>query len=128
MSTHSTGSSTRSTGTVDVEVADLPATIHAFLAAHDARRTDTALSTLALGAVVVDEGRTHRGTEQVLEFLREAGTRFTYTSELVGAQRVDEAHWVTTHHLEGDFPGGTADLRYRFTLHDGLITELVIAP
>jgi hypothetical protein len=27
-----------------------------------------------------------------------------------------------------DFPGGTVDLRYRFTLADGLITELVIAP
>ena len=31
-------------------------------------------------------------------------------------------------HLEGDFPGGVVDLRYKFTLTDDLISELVIAP
>jgi hypothetical protein len=29
---------------------------------------------------------------------------------------------------EGDFPGGVAELRYRFTLDGDLIEELVIAP
>ncbi|WP_432562554.1 hypothetical protein [Kineococcus sp. SYSU DK003] len=46
----------------------------------------------------------------------------------MGTERLDEQHWVTTHLLEGDFPGGRAELRYRFTLQDDLITELVIAP
>jgi hypothetical protein len=32
------------------------------------------------------------------------------------------------HHLEGDFPGGVADLHFRFTLRDGLISRLVIEP
>ncbi|WP_432537083.1 nuclear transport factor 2-like protein [Kineococcus arenarius] len=120
--------STPDTDPTSVRIDHLPATVRAFLAAHDAREAGAALRTFAPGAVVVDDGRTHRGPEQVLEFLRDAGTRFTYTSELVGAQRVDDAHWVTSHHLVGDFPGGTADLRYRFALEDDLITELVIAP
>jgi hypothetical protein len=30
--------------------------------------------------------------------------------------------------LEGTFPGGVADLQYRFVLRDGRIAELVIAP
>ena len=33
-----------------------------------------------------------------------------------------------TNHLEGDFPGGTVDLRYRFVLRDDLISRLDIAP
>jgi hypothetical protein len=31
-------------------------------------------------------------------------------------------------HLEGNFPGGVVDLRYRFVVVDDLISELVIAP
>jgi hypothetical protein len=33
-----------------------------------------------------------------------------------------------TNHLEGDFPGGVVDLRYRFLLADNLIADLEIAP
>jgi hypothetical protein len=35
---------------------------------------------------------------------------------------------VAVNHLEGDFPGGVADLAYRFTMDCDLIAELVIAP
>ncbi len=31
-------------------------------------------------------------------------------------------------HLEGDFPGGGVDLRYRYTLENGRIVRLTIAP
>ena len=44
------------------------------------------------------------------------------------AQQVDDAHWIATNRLEGDFPGGRADLSYRFALEADLIAELVIAP
>jgi hypothetical protein len=32
------------------------------------------------------------------------------------------------HHLEGDFPGGSVDLRYQYTIRGGLISALTIAP
>ena len=67
-------------------------------------------------------------TQEVLGFLRHGVGEFTYTIELVGAERTDDAHWVAVNRLEGTFPGGVAELRYRFTLADDLITELVIAP
>lgn len=60
-------------------------------------------------------------------FLRDAGAEFTYTTEQIGTRRVDDDHWVVTLRLEGTFPGGVADLDYRFTLRDGLVAELVIA-
>ncbi len=107
---------------------ELPAAVREYLAAHLADDVDIALRSFRADAVVVDEGRTYRGTEQIRGFLRDAGSEFTYTTELTGAERIDEAHWIAVHHLEGDFPGGVADLRYRFTTAGGLIAELVIAP
>ncbi|MGY1883885.1 nuclear transport factor 2 family protein [Blastococcus sp. SYSU DS0753] len=106
----------------------LPAPIRGYLAAHDARDADAALRAFTPTAVVVDEGITYRGTEEIRGFLTKAGAEFTYTTALVGAQRVDSAHWIAVNHLEGDFPGGAVDLRFRFTMDGDRITELVIAP
>jgi hypothetical protein len=111
-----------------IEPARLPATIRSFLAAHTAREADTAVRAFTAAPVVVDEGRTCRGTEEVLGFVRAGGGDHTYTTELVGAERIDDVHWVAVNRLEGDFPGGVAELRYRFTLDGDLIEELVIAP
>ncbi|MGY1722162.1 nuclear transport factor 2 family protein [Blastococcus sp. SYSU DS0533] len=106
----------------------LPAPIRGYLAAHAARDVDTALRAFAPTAVVVDEGQSYRGTDGIRRFLSEAGAQFSYTTTLVGAERTDDAHWVAVNHLEGDFPGGVADLRYRFVVDGDRITELVIAP
>lgn len=111
-----------------IDPTQLPATIRAYLAAHAAKEADAAARTFDPEAAVVDEGRTFRGAEQVREFLHTAGGQYTYTTELVAAERVDEQQWVAVNRLEGDFPGGLVELRYRFTLVDDLITELVIAP
>ena len=100
-----------------IDPTELPATIRGYLAAHAARDTDAAIEAFSPDAVVVDQGRTFRGTDEVLDFLRSAGAEFSYTTELVGAQRIDDEHWVAANHLEGDFPGGVADLD--LPLHDG---------
>lgn len=105
----------------------LPTTVRDFLAAHVVRDADAASPFLAADAVIVDQGETFRGREQVYAFLRDAGSEFEYTTEQIGARRVDDAHWVVVLRLEGTFPGGVAELDYRFTLHDELVTELVIA-
>ena len=111
----------------DLQSDPLPTTVSAFLAAHVVRDADTASSFLAEDVVVVDQGETFRGREEVHAFLRDAGSEFEYTTEQIGARRVDDDHWVVTLRLEGTFPGGVAELDYRFTLRDDLITELVIA-
>ena len=103
-----------------------PAIIRQYLAAHAARDVDTASQAFRSDAVIVDQGRTFRGTDEVLEFLRHAGAEFSYTTELVDLAPVDDGHWVATNHLEGDFPGGVADLTYRFTIDGDRITELTI--
>ncbi|MBZ2194613.1 hypothetical protein [Occultella gossypii] len=111
-----------------IQPAQLPAVVGGYLAAHAAHEAGTALRSFAPTAVVVDEGQTFRGTDEILGFLRNAGAEFTYTTELIGAERLDDARWVATNRIEGDFPGGIAELNYGFTVVDDLITRLVIAP
>ena len=105
-----------------------PSVVSAFLAAAGAHDVDRTLPTLTPDAVVVDDGRTYRGPEEIAGWLRRSASEYSYTSTLTGIERLDDAHWVTTSHLEGDFPGGVVDLRYRFTLRGDQITEVVIAP
>ncbi|GAA2218989.1 hypothetical protein GCM10010413_06440 [Promicromonospora sukumoe] len=105
----------------------LPATVRDFLTAHIAYDADTASSFLTEDAVIVDQDQTFRGREVVHAFLRDAGSEFEYTTEQIGARRVDDTHWVVTLRLEGTFPGGIAELDYRFALRGALVAELVIA-
>ncbi|HEX7308527.1 nuclear transport factor 2 family protein [Lentzea sp.] len=105
----------------------LPATLRDFFTAHVVHDADVSSSFLTDDAVIVDQDETFRGREETHAFLRDAGTEFEYTTEQIGAHRVDDTHWVVTVRLEGDFPGGVAELDYRFALRDDRIAELVIA-
>jgi len=107
---------------------NLPTVITAYLSAHEVRDVEPALVCLTDDAVVVDEGHTYRGKPEIRDWLARAGAEYTYTTDLVATQRVDDRRYVAVHHLEGDFPGGAVDLRFRFTLRDNHIAELVIEP
>lgn len=106
----------------------LPATITTYLTAHQHRDAATALMTFTTGAVVTDEGRTYRGHDEIADWLRNAASGYTYTMEFVGATRSDDTQLDVVQHLEGNFPGGVADLHFRFTLDGELISRLVIEP
>ncbi|MEE1731704.1 MULTISPECIES: nuclear transport factor 2 family protein [Streptomyces] len=109
------------------EPAELPTAISGYLVAHTARDTAAALATLAADAAVTDEGRTYRGHAEIGQWLTGAASEYTYTTELLGAQRTDADRWTVTQRLEGDFPGGLVDLRFQFALGGhGLIEQLVI--
>ena len=107
---------------------DLPDVLAAHLAAHEARDASRELECYADDAVVTDEGRTYRGLAEIRSWLSRAASEYTFTSELTAVRQDDDTHWTAVRHLEGDFPGGVVDLRYRYTLHGDHITELVIAP
>lgn len=87
-----------------------------------------AVTTFATDAHVRDEGIDHHGRDAVLGWLTGAASEFTYTTSYVGQSQEEPDRWTIGARLEGDFPGGVADLRFRFTLRDGLISDLVIAP
>lgn len=107
---------------------ELPAVVTTYLTAHRARDAETAIRTFAADAVVTDEGRTHRGQEEIRAWLGSAAGGYTFTTEFTGATRIGEAHVDVVQHLEGDFPGGVVDLHFRFTLDGTAISRLVIEP
>ncbi|MFG2064853.1 nuclear transport factor 2 family protein [Micromonospora sp. NPDC048871] len=108
--------------------AELPAVITAYLSAHEARDTETAVRAFAVDAVVTDEGHTYRGREEIRAWLTNSGSRYTYSTDFVGAHRIGAAQFDVLQHLEGNFPGGSADLHYRFTLAGTSIIRLTIEP
>lgn len=105
----------------------LPDTITTFMTALDARQVDRALATLTTDAVVTDEGHDHAGHDMIGTWIATAASEYTYTTEFTGATTT-EAGVDVGRHLEGDFPGGVADLTYRFTLDGTLISRVVIEP
>ncbi|MCK0173810.1 nuclear transport factor 2 family protein [Mycolicibacterium sp. F2034L] len=106
----------------------LPEVVETYLAAHRSGDQSTALKTFTPDAVVVDEGRTHRGTQEIAGWMRAAASEYTYTTEFVSATTSGASSVDVLQHLAGDFPGGQADLHFRFTLDGALIARLVIEP
>ncbi|MEP9365210.1 nuclear transport factor 2 family protein [Nocardioides sp. CN2-186] len=113
----------------NTHTAQLPATIRAYLGAQEARDADAALALLSPGAVISDVGESFSGQDGLRRFVTEAGAEFTVVTTITGVRRDGDA-WVVGHHLEGDFPGGTANLDYRFALAGELIEriDIVLAP
>ncbi len=112
----------------EISPEQLPEAINTYLAAHHARDFDTAVSYYTDDATVIDEGRPYHGPGQIRDWLQRSAREYTYTIKLTGAQKVDNERYVAIHHVEGNFPGGVVDLRFRFTLRDGSISQLAIEP
>ena len=105
-----------------------PDVIRRYLEAHDRRDADASLSAFAPDAHVLDDGQDYYGLEAIRDWLARASTEFTYTRTFLDAGPEAPNHWLVRNRLEGNFPGGVVDLRYRFTLVDGLIADLAIVP
>ena len=97
--------------------------------ARDADRDIDALVALfADDATVVDEGETRHGTVEIRAWQIGPASRYTYTTVVLGTVAVEPDRYVVTGRLTGNFPGGTAELRWDFTVAGGRIRRLVIAP
>lgn len=112
----------------DLATIDVPDAVRRYLRAHTAGDLSGAAATFTPDATVTDDGGTHRGRSAITEWLGRTSGEYSYTTTLVGAEREGGDRCTVTQHLEGDFPGGTVDLHYRFTLDQGLISRLNIAP
>lgn len=100
----------------------LPGVIERYQRAHDAGDTSAALAAFTASAVVVDDGHTARGHDEIRDWLSRSSSEFTWTRTLIEASSTGPGKWLIAQNLVGDFPGGTVDLRYEFTLDDELIT------
>lgn len=109
----------------------LPDTVKTFMTALDAREVGPVLATLTTDAVVTDEGHDFEGHDEIGAWVANAAAEYTYTTSFTGATVLERQTGTAVdvgQHLEGDFPGGVADLHYRFTLNGALISRVVIEP
>lgn len=106
--------------------ATLPAPVVAYLDAHDEKRYVDVAALFAPGATVLDDGKTYKGIEAIRAWSERSSAEYTYTSTRIGQRTADGGQMVVRVRLDGNFPGGTVVLRYRFTLHAGLIADLAI--
>ena len=95
------------------------------LQAADARDPEASRRFAETGRVL-DEGKTYGGRSEIRRWREELLGRFTYTTTVTGSEPVGDAQYRVTVRVVGDFPGGTADLTYDFTLDGDLIADLKI--
>jgi hypothetical protein len=107
---------------------ELPAVIAAYQHSHDRHDTDATIATFSADATVVDDGRSYTGTDEIRSWLERTASEYTYTRTLTGVEDHGGGAYTVSNRLDGNFPGGHVDLRYRFELHDERIRSLQIAP
>jgi uncharacterized protein (TIGR02246 family) len=106
----------------------LPDVISRYFAAQSARDFDTLVTLFADDGVVVDEGQTRRGRNEIRAWRENVASVYEYTTDVVELTAAGNGQYAARVHLEGNFPGGTVDLRYRFTIDHDTISRLEIAP
>ncbi len=109
-------------------MATLPESVQRYLDVAGEGDTATLLGCFTSDAVVHDEGQTFHGHDEIRRWRETVTSRFTYTVTVLGSEELNPDEWVVPVRLDGNFPGGTARLRFRLTLRDGLISQLTIAP
>ena len=120
---------TRSNAFLPYDTRTLPPAVVRYLSAQDdTSDRQSVVDVFASNARVTDEGITYKGQEAIRGWLTTAATEFTYTTTLIGQRSDEPDQWSVHARIEGDFPGGVADLGFQFSIFGGEITELSISP
>jgi len=103
----------------------LPSPLDAYFNANARFDLDEMLATFDDDAIVRDEKRTHRGTDAIRAWIREA----TIANRAIAAPRIiqsdEHGHHVTAD-VAGTFPGSPVSLTFHFRLSGDCIAELEI--
>ena len=92
------------------------------------RDIESIVGLFAEDAIVIDERDERRGTTEIRAWQTGAASKFTYTTEVRDSEALGPDRYLVTGRLTGNFPGGTADLKWDFTIAGPQITRLTIAP
>jgi ketosteroid isomerase-like protein len=103
----------------------LPKPVTNYLAAVEAKDTDTLALCFAEDALVHDEGRDYRGLDAIKSWKQETQTKYKYRMEPLDVSVSGKTVKLRAR-LTGDFPGSPVDLDYTFTLANDKITSLEI--
>jgi hypothetical protein len=101
---------------------NIPAAVQLFFTAHD---EDSIAEAFTAGAVVRDEGHTHRGRQAIRAWRIAARAQYQFVAEPFEALSQDDIVTVRAR-VSGNFPGSPVVLDYRFQLADARIARLEI--
>ncbi|GCE29734.1 hypothetical protein KDA_52180 [Dictyobacter alpinus] len=90
------------------------------------RNTNALVALFSDEAVVVDESQTYHGPEGIRGWREGAASMYQYTTQVLDTRSLDAKSYLVAGRLTGNFPGGTAELQWRFIINDGLIDRLEI--
>jgi ketosteroid isomerase-like protein len=107
---------------------NLPEVISRYFERDADRDIDSIVDLFADDATVIDEGEERQGTAEIRAWQTGAASKYTYKTEITATKALGSDRYLVTGRLTGNFPGGTADLNWDFTIADQHITQLVIAP
>src|SRR5215204_2926271 len=105
---------------------DISPVIADYMDAHVERNSELGVPLFWSDATVTDEAATHSGTDAIRLWMNSAAAEYTYTTTESGYEMVSADHVQVFVRLEGNFPGGVADVVFDFQLRDGKIASLVI--
>jgi hypothetical protein len=103
-----------------------PEVISRYLQAADAQDPSALAACFTDDGTVVDESHTYTGRDEIIGWREKTASQWIYTTTVTGSEPVGASRFRVTAHLEGDFPGGVADLAFDFTLQGDLISALSI--
>ena len=106
----------------------VPAVVDRYLQAAAVDDIDALAACFAEDAVVVDDGRTYHGRAEIRTWREDLSGSFEYTVEVLRAENGGDGRYLVVSKVEGNFPGSPVELTYAFTVHNDLVSELVIAP
>jgi ketosteroid isomerase-like protein len=107
---------------------DLPDVIDRYFRAVGDGDVDAFVACFADTASVADEDRLYDGRPSIRSWRERTMAEYSYTAEPVRVTPQAGDSYLVLTRLSGDFPGSPVELRYRFTLRDGLIGALDIRP
>jgi hypothetical protein len=108
-----------------MSLSSLPDSISIYFEISNGLDTSRITRCFAHEAVVVDEGRTHRGHGAIQSWQCEARKKFEYTVQPVSVSR-DGDQLIVTARVLGNFPGSPAQLDHVFVLAGDKIQSLEI--
>jgi ketosteroid isomerase-like protein len=107
---------------------NLPDVVSRYFERDADRDIDSIVSLFADDATVIDEGEERHGTAEIRGWQTGAASKYTYTTEITGTEALRPDRYLVNGRLTGNFPGGTVNLTWDFTIAGKHITRLTIAP
>jgi len=107
---------------------DVPDVISRYFELDADRDIESIVDLFAEDATVVDEGEARHGRAEIHAWQVGPASKYTYTTEILDTEVFGPERYRVSGRLTGNFPGGTADLKWDFTIAGGRIADLVIAP